>query len=108
MVVKGTTANGFKYEYDNEKLADWEVMDWLTEIMELGEIPEEEMTTEDTVTLIRDMYAVIRTMFTRQQITTWKNTNRNEKGEVVSEWMWQDFNNIFLGDEDNKDKETKN
>jgi len=108
MVVKGTTANGFKYEYDNEKLTDWEIMDWLTEIMELGEIPEEEMTADETVTLIRDMYAVIRAMFTRQQITAWKKTNRNEKGEVESDRMWQDFYNIFLSDEDDKDKETKN
>lgn len=105
MIVKGTTANGFNYEYDNDKLADWEVMDWLTEIMELEEIPEEDRTPEETVTFIRDMYAVIRTMFSRRQITAWKNTNRNEKGEVVSELMWQDFSDIFLSDED---KETKN
>jgi len=105
MIVKGVTQNGFKYEYENEKLADWEVMDWLTEIMELGDIPEDKITAQDTVILARDMHAVVRAMFTRKQIAEWKNTNRNEKGEVVSELMWRDFNDMFLSDED---KETKN
>ena len=101
MIVKGTTANGFNYEYDNEKLTNWEVMDWLTEIMELDDIPESDRSPEDSITLVRDMYAVIRFM----QITAWKNTNRNENGEVVSELMWQDFNDLFISGED---KETKN
>lgn len=105
MLIKGTTTNGFEYEYDNEKLADWEVTDWITEIMELSDIPSEELTAEQTVTLMRNMHAVIRKMFTRKQITAWKNTNRNEKGEVISENMWKDFNDIFFSDED---KETKN
>lgn len=104
-IVKGTTANGFNYEYDNEKLTNWEVMDWLTEIMELEDIPEEDRSTEDSITLIRNMYAVIRFIFTRKQIAAWKNTNRNEKGEVVSDYMWQDFNDLFISGED---KETKN
>lgn len=105
MTVKGTTPNGFKYEYDNEKLANWEVMDWLTEIMELSDIPDDERSEDDTITLVRDMYAVIRFIFTRKQITAWKNTNRNEEGEVVAEHMWQDFNELFMSGED---KETKN
>ena len=105
MIVKGTTRNGFNYEYDNEKLTNWEVMDWLTEIMELQDIPEEDRSAEDNVTLIRDMYAVIRCIFTRKQITAWKNTNRNEHGEVIAEYMWDDFNELFMSEED---KETKN
>ena len=108
MLVKGTTVNGFKYEYNNDKLGDWEVMDWLTEIMELQEISDEDRSPEETVTLMRDMYAVIRKMFTRKQITAWKNTNRNEKGEVNSENMWSDFSDIFLSDGEEKDEETKN
>ena len=104
-IVKGETANGFKYEYDNDIFADWEVMERFTEILELQEIPEETRSDEDNMLLLRDMYAVIRRVFTRSQITAWKKTNTNEKGEIVADWMWTDFADIFLGSED---KETKN
>ena len=106
-IVKDRTKNGFEYEYDNDVFADWEVMNWFTEILELQEIPEETRSSEDNMTLLRDMYAVIRKVFTRSQVAAWTNSNRNEKGEVVSEWMWEDFADIFLGDE-HKDKTTKN
>lgn len=105
MIVKGITANGFNYEYDNEKLDDWEVADWLTEIMELSETPEEDLTADDTTTLIRDLYAVIHHVFTRKQIAAWKNTNRDEKGKVDSDKMWDDFRMIFMSGEN---EETKN
>ena len=104
-IAKGKTKNGFEYEYDNDIFANWEVMEWFTEILELHEIPEEDRSNEDNMLLLRDMYAVIRKVFTRSQIAKWKNTNRNEKGEVVSDWMWEDFSNIFL---ETDDKETKN
>lgn len=104
-IAKGVTKNGFAYEYDNDIFANWEVMEWFTEILELQEIPEEDRSNEDNMLLLRDMYAVIRKVFSRSQIAKWKNTNRNEKGEVVSDWMWEDFSNIFL---EADDKETKN
>ena len=103
--VKGETKNGFKYEYDNDVFADWEVMEWFTEILEIQDVPEDDRSDEDNMLLLRDMYAVIRKIFSRSQIAGWKNSNRNEKGEVVADWMWQDFADIFL---DTNDKETKN
>ena len=104
-IAKGETKNGFKYEYDNDVFGNWEVMEWFTEILEIQDIPEEDRSNEDNMIMLRDMYAVIRKVFTRSQIAAWKKTNRNENGEVVSDWMWEDFADIFLG---NDDKETKN
>jgi len=104
-IVKGSTKNGFVYEYDNDVFADWEVMEWFTEILEIQDIPEEDRSNEDNMLLLRDMYAVIRKVFTRSQIAKWKNSNRNEKGDVVSDWMWEDFADMFL---ENNDEETKN
>ena len=104
-IVKGSTKNGFVYEYDNDVFADWEVMEWFTEILEIQDISEEDRSNEDNMLLLRDMYAVIRKVFTRSQIAKWKNSNRNEKGDVVSDWMWEDFADMFL---ENKDEETKN
>ena len=100
-IVKGETRNGFKYEFDNDLFADWEVMDWFTEILEIQDIPEEARSDEDNMTMLRNMYAVIRKVFTRSDINAWKKTNRNEKGEVVAEWMWDDFAEIFLESENN-------
>ena len=104
-IAKGETKNGFKYEYDNDVFGNWEVMEWFTEILEIQDIPEDDRSNEDNMIMLRDMYAVIRKVFTRSQIAAWKKTNRNENGEVVSDWMWEDFADIFLG---NDDKETKN
>lgn len=104
-IVNGKTKNGFKYKYDNDVFADWEVMDWFTEILEIQDVPDGERTDEENMTMLRDMYAVIRKVFTRSEITSWKNSNRNDNGEVVAEWMWDDFADMFL---DAKDKETKN
>lgn len=103
-IVKGETKNGFRYEYDNDVFANWEVMEWFTEILEVQETPEEERSNEDNMLMLRDMYAVVRKVFTRSQIASWKNTNRNEKGEVVSDWMWADFADIFLSDSDEATK----
>ena len=104
-ITKGETQNGFKYEYDNDVFANWEVMEWFTEILEIQDIPEEDRTNEDNMIMLRDMYAVIRKVFTRSQIAAWKKTNRDENGEVVADWMWEDFADIFL---ETEDKETKN
>jgi hypothetical protein len=104
-ITKGETKNGFKYEYDNDVFANWEVMEWFTEILEIQDIPEEDRTNEDNMIMLRDMYAVIRKVFTRSQIAAWKKTNRDENGEVVADWMWEDFADIFL---ETEDKETKN
>lgn len=104
-IAKGETKNGFKYEYDNDVFANWEVMEWFTEILEIQDIPEDDRSNEDNMILLRDMYAVIRKVFTRSQIAAWKKTNRDENGEVVTDWMWDDFADIFLGSDD---KETKN
>ena len=104
-ITKGETKNGFKYEYDNDVFANWEVMEWFTEILEIQDIPEEDRTNEDNMIMLRDMYAVIRKVFTRSQIASWKKTNRDENGEVVADWMWEDFADIFL---ETEDKETKN
>lgn len=105
MIVKGTTKNGFKFEYDNDVFADWEVMNWFTEILEIQDRPEDSRSVNDKMTLLRDMYAVVRKVFTRAQIAAWTATNRNKSGEVVSDWMWADFEDMFL---DSEDKETKN
>lgn len=104
-ITKGETKNGFKYEYDNDVFANWEVMEWFTEILEIQDIPEEDRTNEDNMIMLRDMYAVIRKVFSRSQISAWKKTNRDENGEVVADWMWEDFADIFL---ETEDKETKN
>lgn len=104
-ITKGETKNGFRYEYDNDVFANWEVMEWFTEILEIQDIPEEDRTNEDNMIMLRDMYAVIRKVFTRSQIAAWKKTNRDENGEVVADWMWEDFADIFL---ETEDKETKN
>lgn len=104
-ITKGETKNGFKYEYDNDVFANWEVMEWFTEILEIQDIPEEDRTNEDNMIMLRDMYAVIRKVFSRSQIAAWKKTNRDENGEVVADWMWEDFADIFL---ETEDKETKN
>ena len=103
--VKGVTKNGFKYEYDNDMFGNWEVMEWFTEILEIQDIPEDDRSNEDNMIMLRDMYAVIRKVFTRSQIAAWKKKNRDEKGEVVSDWMWEDFSDMFL---ETKDEETKN
>lgn len=104
-IVKGKTQNGFEYEYDNDKFADWEVMNWFTEILEIQETPEERRGDEDNMTLLRDMYAVIRKVFTRSQIASWTSTNKDENGNVVSDWMWGDFEAMFL---ESENKEVKN
>lgn len=104
-IAKGETKNGFKYEYDNDIFGNWEVMEWFTEILEIQDIPEEDRSNEDNMIMLRDMYAVIRKVFSRSQIAAWKKTNRDESGEVVSDWMWEDFADMFL---ETKDKETKN
>ena len=90
-IAKGETKNGFKYEYDNDIFGNWEVMEWFTEILEIQDIPEEDRSNEDNMIMLRDMYAVIRKVFSRSQIAAWKKTNRDESGEVVSDWMWEDF-----------------
>ena len=105
MIVKGTTANGFNYEYDNSIFGDWEIMDWLTEMLELQEIPDEERTIEENTLLMRDMYAIIRKVFTRSQIASWKNVNKDEGGNIIAERMWEDFREMFFQSED---KDTKN
>jgi hypothetical protein len=104
-IVKGTTKNGFHYEYDNDLFGNWEVMERFTEILEIQEIPVEDRSDDENMLLLRDMYSVIRSVFTRSQIATWKKSNRNEKGEVVAEWMWGDFEDMFL---ETKDEKTKN
>lgn len=104
-IVKGETKRGFKYEFNNDLFADWEVMDWFTEILEIQDIPEDERTADDNMIMLRNMYSVIRKVFSRAQISAWKKTNRNEQGEVVAEWMWGDFEEIFF---DSDDKKVKN
>lgn len=104
-VVKGTTKNGFMFEYDNDVFADWEVMNWFTEILEIQEIPEDKKTDNDNMTLLRDMYAIVRRVFDRSQIATWTAANRDDNGNVVAEWMWADFEEMFL---ESEDKEVKN
>lgn len=105
MITKGTTVNGFNFEYDNDLFADWEIMDWFTEVLEIQGKPEEKRTNEDNMTLLRDMYSIIHRLFTREQIANWKETNRDENGKVVPEYMWRDFQKIFL---ESEDKEVKN
>lgn len=106
-IVKGTTKNGFEYEFDNDIFGDWEVMDWFTEILEIEDIPAESRSADQNMTLMRNMFGIIRRAFTRKQINAWKATNRDENGNVDDELMWGDFEEIFLSDED-ADEEIKN